>query len=299
MPNDSKQGLLFIHALTALHPGSGSALGVVDLPVQRERHTQWPIIPGSAVKGVLRDAATRATAKKDEKLLTAFGPDTSDADAYAGAISLTDARLIAFPVRSLKGVFAWVTCPAALQRLSRDLKLAGLQSSIKVQSPDAKKAITSHKSPLTLDDGNQKKLILEEFDFTVESQTDDTVAKWISENAISDKDTSERIMSHLVILNDDDFGHFVKHATEVVARIKLDYATKTVKDGALFYEEFLPTDCIFYSVAFANPSRSGGVKMNATETYSFLSGVVNSRAYLQFGADETIGKGICAVKMTN
>ena len=35
----SDKALLFIHALTGLHPGSGTALGVVDLPVQRERHT--------------------------------------------------------------------------------------------------------------------------------------------------------------------------------------------------------------------------------------------------------------------
>src|SRR5207253_4223138 len=48
--------LLFLHAQTALHPGSGAALGTVDLPVQRERHTQWPTIASSALKGVLRDA---------------------------------------------------------------------------------------------------------------------------------------------------------------------------------------------------------------------------------------------------
>src|SRR5262245_26920412 len=42
-------GLLGLHALTALHPGSGAALGTVDLPVQRERHTHWPTVAGSAL----------------------------------------------------------------------------------------------------------------------------------------------------------------------------------------------------------------------------------------------------------
>jgi CRISPR-associated protein Cmr4 len=51
--------LLFLHALTAMHPGSGTALGVVDLPVQRERHTGWPTIPGTSVKGVLKAEAGR------------------------------------------------------------------------------------------------------------------------------------------------------------------------------------------------------------------------------------------------
>ena len=46
--------LLFLHAQTGLHPGSGTALGAVDLPIQRERYTQWPVIPGSTLKGILR-----------------------------------------------------------------------------------------------------------------------------------------------------------------------------------------------------------------------------------------------------
>lgn len=55
----SDKTLLFVHALTGLHPGSGTALGVVDLPVQRERHTDWPLIPGSSLKGVMRAECAR------------------------------------------------------------------------------------------------------------------------------------------------------------------------------------------------------------------------------------------------
>src|SRR5271157_5700625 len=59
MPETNGQvhsAILGLHAQTSLHPGSGTALGVIDLPVQRERHTLWPTIPGSALKGILRDA---------------------------------------------------------------------------------------------------------------------------------------------------------------------------------------------------------------------------------------------------
>ena len=59
-------------------------------------------------------------------VFAAFGPETADADKYAGALSLTDARILAFPVRSLCGVFAWVTCRAVLDRLNRDLNLTGI-----------------------------------------------------------------------------------------------------------------------------------------------------------------------------
>ncbi len=113
--NQQATSVLFIHAQTPMHPGAGTALGVVDLPVQRERHTQWPLIPGTSLKGVLRDAARGPSDSSDEEKVTdAFGPDTKDADKHAGAITVTDARLLAFPVRSLRGVFAWVTCPSVL-----------------------------------------------------------------------------------------------------------------------------------------------------------------------------------------
>ena len=53
---------------------------------------------------------------------------------------------------------------------------------------------------------------------------------------------TESPQTHLVVLHDDDFTHFVRHATEVVARVGLDYGSrKTVKQGALFYQEFLPS----------------------------------------------------------
>src|SRR5262249_6039747 len=130
--------LLFLHAQTALHPGSGTALGTVDLPVQRERHTHWPTIPGSALKGILRDRCrekarerhdgSRKRANEDDReLVAAFGPgkiEAGESNSHAGALSVTDARILAFPVRSLRGVFAWVTCAGVLDRLRRDLKLA-------------------------------------------------------------------------------------------------------------------------------------------------------------------------------
>ena len=45
--------------------------------------------------------------------------------------------------------------------------------------------------------------------------------------------TRERFPRHLVLLSDDDFTHFARHATEVTARIGLNYETKTVKKGAV------------------------------------------------------------------
>ncbi len=287
--------LLYLHAQTALHPGSGTALGVVDLPVQRERHTQWPVIPGSTLKGILRDACRRKAGNNSD-LFLAFGPETAEADKHAGAISLTDARILAFPVRSLRGVFAWVTCSAVLERLKRDLslnsELARANPFTLPGTPARDKALCRQGGSLLVD-GN--KLVLEEFEF--ESTGDaDTLAEWVAGRAVEDGPTQNRLKTHLAVLHDDDFTHFVRHATEVVARIGLDYQRKTVKSGALFYQECLPAETLFYSVVFANAGRRDN-SMGALEVMDYLR--KNLPPILQIGGDETTGKGICAVRLSS
>ena len=160
----SDKTLLFIHALTGLHPGGGTALGVVDLPVQRERHTDWPIISGSSLKGVMRAECTRDN-WEDKDVLAAFGPETKDASDHAGAVAFSDARILAFPVRSLTGVFAWVTCPAVLNRLSRDVGLIGGGDFPTVPKVEKAKAACAQDSPLIADE-QQQRLMLEEFEFS-------------------------------------------------------------------------------------------------------------------------------------
>lgn len=315
--------LLFLHAQTSLHPGSGTALGVVDLPIQRERHTQWPVIPGTSLKGILRDAcrerakqqyqdeyeegagkpklkrSQRQVANEDDPFLVAvFGPGKVDENtSHAGALSLTDARILAFPVRSLRGVFAWVTCRAVLERLHRDLKL-GVTNVGQLMLPSAPardKALCPSDKSLLVDDKN---LVLEEFEF---ERTGDAgmVTEWIAKHAVRDDFTSQRLKRQLVILHDDDFTHFVRHATEIVARVGLNYEKKTVRTGALFYQECLPPETLFYSVVFANRSRHQGHKKEANEIMDYLRRNLPPQTVLQIGGDETTGKGLCAVRLSN
>jgi len=293
----SEKCLMFIHALTSLHPGSGTALGVVDMPVQRERHTDWPTIPGSSLKGILRDACRRKSQNgdSDNDLCAVFGPPTHDADAHAGALSITDARILAFPVRSLRGVFAWVTCPAVLSRLQRDLNLAGIDHFEDVAAPAKDHVLCRNDSPLLID-GN--KMILEEFAFTQDQTgTIDELSNWIGERVTADEGTKNRIKQNLAVLHEDDFTHFVRHATEVVARVGLEPETKTAKTGALFYEEFLPTETLFYSVILADDSRREKHEKKAKQILEYVRD--NVPPVLQIGADETIGKGLCAIRIWN
>lgn len=284
--------LLFIHALTGLHPGAGTAPGVVDLPVQRERHTRWPLIPGSSLKGVLRSSCRARLERED--LLAAFGPETTNAGEFAGALSVSDARLLAFPVRSLRGVFAWVTCPAALERFARDARLlAGIGDVPAPPEVERGRAACSGNDLLITG-----RLVLEEFEYERDGESGAAaaaIAAWLSAHVVRDDATGRRLQRNLVVLHEDDFTYFVRHATEIVARVRLDYETKTVADGALFYEEFLPAETIFHAVVLAVASRSDRVHASASEMLERLHGALPK--VLQIGADETIGKGLCAVRL--
>lgn len=296
--------LLFLHAQTSLHPGSGTALGTVDLPVQRERHTNWPLIPSSSLKGVLRDACreqvvsngkTRDQANEDAQLEAAFGPGKAEeSSSHSGAVVFTDARLLAFPVRSLSGVFAWVTCPSVLQRLQRDLGLANLAPEGWEIPPvtESKAAYCHADSPLLVEG---KMLILEEFEYSRAGDCD-AVAQWIQQHASAERDSVYELQKRLVVLHDDAFGHFVQYATEVTARIGLNYQTKTVKQGALFYQEFLPPETLFYGLVLAHDGRSSKSKENGFAATSLLKFVQHAAgSVIQIGGDETTGKGLCAV----
>ncbi len=291
------KALMFIHALTGLHPGGGTSLGVVDLPVQRERHTEWPIIPGSALKGVLRAACNRRSGRGVDQcpeVLAAFGPPTGSASEHAGAITLSDARILAFPVRSLSGVFAWVTCPSVLERLKRDLAIAGRADLPEIPRPAQNSASCAQGSPLVR---GQQKMILEEFEFCCEDLGTTAVATWIADAATADDGTRNRLKTHLAVLHDDDFTHFVRNATEIVARIGLDYDTKTVRKGALFYEEYVPAETLFYSLVLCRGSYRKDHPATGAEILEWLQG--RHIEHLQIGAGETVGKGICAVQFAS
>lgn len=94
-----RAAVVSLYAETPLHPGRGAASGVVDLPIQRERHLDYPIIPGSTLKGVLRSQARLAWSQQNGRLAAVFGPETDNASDHAGALAFTDARLLLFPVR--------------------------------------------------------------------------------------------------------------------------------------------------------------------------------------------------------
>src|SRR5438105_1346826 len=115
-----KSQLTLVHVLSPLHPGIGQGAGVIDLPIAREKATSLPYLPGSSIKGALR---TRLWQKDQlQAYREIFGSDLSEGEnSRASSVLFSDQRLLLLPIRSLAGVFAWVTAPYVLHRFVRDL----------------------------------------------------------------------------------------------------------------------------------------------------------------------------------
>lgn len=246
----------FIKVITPLHAGSGSDLGVVDMPIQRESHTSFPKIEASSLKGSIRSEFTEQN--DEEKAKNIFG--TGD---KAGELGFSDARILFFPVKSVKGVFAYVTCPMVLERLEEDLMLGDDKNFTipKISVSDEECIVFSHKNKIN------NNVILEEYSFTIDIK-----------KIILELPNFDEVKERLVIISDDNFTHFVKNSTEVITRIKINNDTGTVQDGGLFTEEYLPSETVMYALALGKTEQMKDITT------------------LQVGGNSTLGKGVVKLK---
>lgn len=292
--------LCVLHAISPVHAGAGSALGAVDLPIQRERHTGWPHVQASGVKGAFRDhcervwmlqgverdnLVTKENRNQAEELANRiFGRAESD-KAQAGAVAFSDAKLLAFPVRSNLAPFVWVVCPALLKRLSRDLELVGIEAT----GLDGV-SITGDHYGLVKGEFNGN-LILE--DICLEPRNGDN---WNVVSEIFNKLDSD--IDRIVIIPDNHFSFLMETATEVQAQIKIEAATGTTQDGSLRYQELLPAESVLYTLVFFGEERV--VDTNKLQLDMLADCVTKAvSSHIQLGGDMTLGRGIFQVTWLN
>lgn len=313
-------GVMFLYTDTLLHIGSGSSLSSVDLPVQREKHTDYPSGAGSGLKGAIREwfeKRTTETKVTNDDITVIFGPENNDntGGGHAGAVSFTDLRLLLFPVKSLKGTYAYITCPFVLNRFLKDLDLCGLrpEDPVTITEPDANQAyITSDTN--VIGNGQAAKVVLEDFGFKpVADQIDEELKTLITVNCSPSLPhynyIRTKITNSLIILNNDNFRDFVKNNTDVRARIKLGAGKSTdTPEGNLFYEENILPDTLFYSLVFfsdpyfpknktqpegAEPQPNVSKIIDHTNVKNAIN-TINGKV-MQIGGDETVGKGLTRI----
>lgn len=272
-----------LHSISGLHVGTGQGIGVIDMPIARERASNLPLVPGSGIKGVLRDECKDRDDIDKKDYIALFGPEAGDnASDFAGALSVSDARLLCLPIRSWSGTFAWVTCPMILQRYQRDL-----QNSDSIPKPDDdKSAYTSTKTALIESD----KIYLEDLDLNKADNNTDIVDKWaefIANQIFTDDNWKSLFKERFLIVSDNTFDFLSETATEIRARIRIKEDTRTVQQGALWYEEYLPAETLLWGIIGSDNARDGS-KKNAEELMKILP---TNNTRIQIGGNATIGAG--------
>ena len=287
----NQTALLLLTSETPLHAGAGQSVDGIDLPIQREVHTHWPCVFGSAVKGALRAHAEQRMLDKSTAITDLFGPDHGGAQerdtSHAGALLVGDATLLALPVRSLQSSFKWVTCPQAITRFARTAKRLGLELKLPT--------ITQPAPDKALGQGDAK-LFLEEFRF---EQSPDACIEVLAKALVPlsggalDEAT---LVPRLVVVHDDIFSFLARNATSVQPHIAIDSTTKTVKDGALWFEETLPPETLLYVPLTATASRRKGGELTAAQVLAQFEQLLPAgKNWLQLGGNETTGMGWCRV----
>lgn len=288
--------LLTIFTRSPLHVGAGSSVGAVDQPVVRERHTRFPVIPGSAIKGVLADLWLKknedGTIFFNEKKIIVKQKDGTgvektvyesvrvedgvklfgkvDAkDAAAGSLLIGEGKLVAFPIRSAKGCWAWLTCPMVLNRL-------GIEKDGKIDGTFASDALKFDNS-----------VVFEEYPLQVVGAVPQKVIERYRK--FSDEPLwSENIEEHLAVVSDEMFQHFAQNACEIANHNRIDDKSGVVAKGALFSQENVPSETMFVS------------ELNTRDAGDFgnlEAKLKDENCLLQIGADMTTGLGWCSVAM--
>jgi CRISPR-associated protein Cmr4 len=238
--------------------------------------------------------------------------DAPGAGLQAGRLCFTEARLLAYPVRSLNRPFLHVTCPLILEAFDRDLRAVGAAEMLKIALPPR----GQRDRALVADDAlAQDTLVIEDLVYRAVDVVPFAPLKELS-NALSrliprdEAATRDRFQSGLVIIPDNDFSALMDYVVPVRARIKLTGGKTTDKwvdpdsgrqeTGNLWYEEYVPSDCLFVSFIGERRSRQVGPGAKAADRRVGLRDLANARdsfQVIQVGGNETVGNGLCRCEL--
>jgi CRISPR-associated protein Cmr4 len=205
-------------------------------------------------------------------------------------MSVSDARLLAFPMRSNIAPFVWVTCSSVLKRLKTDLEYISLgeKMTMYIQDIQGNNAIWIGKEE------SEKQIVLEDAVVNVIEKIEDDFFK----NTFSE-------LKRLILISDEMFDYAVSYCTEIQTNVKISSENGTAEDGSLRYQEFLPADSVLYTIVHYSGRDLGEIKnddkqnpladlvkdMNAEMVKKYVEDTVKN--FIQIGGDETLGKGIC------
>jgi len=300
-----KKAIVYLYATSPVHMGAGSATGVIDNPIQRERHTGHPSFAGSGIKGAVRHAF-EALGGDSQLIPPLFGAESGSPRLHAGAISFGDAQTVCLPVRCLKRGYIYATCPQAINRARR--MLGSLD--ITVEWPELTGVGPGHcllANPDLL--SRENKLHLEAFEYTASQGNGESlqaIARDLAERALPGGDGyayfRDKLATDLVVLSDTDFAYFAENAMLVEPHVRINAETGAADGGGLFYTENLPPESLLVAPLLASKTRTGKKKderqewEDATGVMAKIRNVIDGKL-LQIGGDATTGRGLVMARV--
>ena len=278
----------FLYAETSLHIGAATPDRAIDLPLHRDEDGV-PRVPESSVRGSLV-AAVRRRCDRDQ-MTWAFGSPPGSERPQVGVLSFSPMRPLLFPVRTYKGVFAWITGTSVIAAWMAEAEKHGVAISPPPLAPPGEfEAVVAPDCPMLTSRGT---LIIEEFTFPVrQAEGMRRLAEWLAGISLPREPAyrfwRDRFLNGVVLVPDEVFSFFLQHRTAVVRRVAIDPTTGTVLDGAMWVEESLPSETLL--CGFVSAEDRGHVPPVMVNGVSWLKQLDITR--LQIGANRTMGGGL-------
>jgi CRISPR-associated protein Cmr4 len=260
----------YLYSLAPIHCGGEGDLGNI-LEIAREVHTNFPYVPGSSLRGSLRDEVLQYAG--DEAANRLFGKELNgDGQMGVHQVWFGDARLLWVPMRTMamqsKDVFVWVSCPSLL----RDHALISRQSFVSFPNH----AVGDRAGSYTVADAQIEVQAMSEPQKTAIA----LAGQWSTDLGDTTKQTWE---TSRIVIPDSDFQILMEHALWTQVRNKIQES-----GGAeVFWTDVcIPRDTILYYAWGYSLSKINPITQADREAIlTILTGLI------QVGGQANVGRG--------
>ncbi len=261
----------YLYSLAPIHCGGEGDLGNIS-EIAREVHTNFPYIPGSSLRGSLRNEVE--SYQNQDAANRLFGQELTDGKMGVHQIWFGDARLLWVPMRtmSVKGedVFTWVSCPTLL----RDCALISRRTFDGFAALTS--AVGSRKDVYMVADARIEVAAMNE----EQIRSIELTENWSS--SLGD-DTKSQWENNRIVLPDNDFQVLMEHSLWTQVR---NVIADTGGAGIFWTDVCIPRDTIFYyawgySIAKNDPIRAADCEV----MQEILTGLI------QVGGQANVGRG--------
>ncbi len=312
----SNTHLLILFCETPTHFGAGRGVAPADLIIQRSRRTGLPIGQAPSIRGMFRSALKLAGEKQLASKL--FGAEPEEVGGRSGILTFLDAKLLLFPVNSIRGMWCWATSPSTLKEFDHTLAALGLSGcdqfkelhglltrlpeveNAKAFVPVENEVVVDDKVILLAGEVELEALEFKEQGKCSEEPTRDLIGELASKlgELLPDGPPYDYIRRKLakrfVLIGDNTFEFLTRRGAELRTRVSLDYEKKIVKEGGLWTEEYLPEMSVMYSGVILR-SRKAEPQVELGYLKRFLEFIIDKKRFFAAGK-ESVGGGLVYVK---